>query len=130
VPDDGDARALPLDGSLRNIAITLIVIEATQIAFGDKVRIRSTQATESRHIAGLTGIVYGHIAPSVTGVKVIGESSKDLAISARLDEKASQLWFAEELLEFVDHAAGTTVEVSGRKLIRDARGEWREAKPN
>jgi hypothetical protein len=40
------------------------------------------------------------------------------------------LWFAEELLEFVDHAAGTTVEIAERKLIRDERGEWREVKPN
>jgi hypothetical protein len=48
----------------------------------------------------------------------------------RIDGQATQSWFAEELLEFVDHAAGTTVEIAGRKLIRDERGKWREVKPN
>jgi hypothetical protein len=61
---------------------------------------------------------------------VIGKSSEDLAISVALDGQTTQLWFAEELLEFVDHAAGTTVEIAERKLIRDERGEWREVKPN
>ena len=48
----------------------------------------------------------------------------------RLDGQTTQLWFAEELLEFVDHAAGTTAEIAGRTLIRDERGECREIKPN
>jgi hypothetical protein len=104
-------------------------MEKAQIAFGDRVRIRSTEATEGLRIAGLTGIVQGRTTPSVTGVEVVGKSSKDLAISVRL-EGQPQLWFAEELLEFVDHAAGTTVEIAGRKVIRDERGEWREVKPN
>jgi len=46
----------------------------------------------------------------------------------RLDGQATQLWFAEELLEFLDHAAGTTVEIAGSKMIRDEYGEWREVK--
>ncbi len=94
------------------------------------MRIRSTEATESLGIAGQAGTVYGRTTPSVTGVEVIGESSEDLAISVALDGQTAQLWFAEELLEFVDHAAGTTVEIAGRKLIRDERGDWREVKPN
>ena len=42
-------------------------MEKTQIALGDRVRIRSTEATESLGIAGLTGIVQGRTTPSVTG---------------------------------------------------------------
>jgi len=65
-----------------------------------------------------------------TGVEVIGSSSKDFAIAVTLEAQARQLWFAEEILEFVDHGPGTTVEVAGRKLIRDQHGVWREVKPN
>jgi len=51
-----------------------------------------------------------------------GHWRADIAISARLDGQATQSWFAEEILEFVDHAAGTTVEIAGRELIREERG--------
>src|ERR1700688_1514802 len=92
-----------------------------KITFGDRVRIRFTEASENLGVAGLTGTVQGRTTPSVTGVEVVGKCSKDLAISVRIDGQATQSWFAEELLEFVDHAAGTTVEIAGRKLIRDER---------
>ena len=105
-------------------------MENIEITFGDKVRIRSTEETRNLRIAGLHGMVQGRTTPSVTGVGVIGQSARDLAICVLLDGKATQLWFAQELLEFVDHAPGTTVEIAGRKLIRDEHGEWREAKPN
>jgi len=113
--------------SWRKIAVTLIVMEIT---FGDRVRIRLTETTETLGIAGQMGIVNGRTTPSVTGIEVIGSSSKDLAIAVTLEAQTKQLWFAEEILEFVDHGPGTTVEIAGRKLIRDEHGEWREAKPN
>jgi hypothetical protein len=45
-------------------------------------------------------------------------------IEARNDET---YWFAEDLLEFLDHAPGTEVWVSGApfKEIRNADGSWR-----
>ena len=101
-----------------------------EITFGDRVRIRHTETTETLGIAGQMGIVNGRTNPSATGVEVIGNSSKDLAIAVTLEEQTKQLWFAEEILEFVDHGPGTTVEVAGRKLIRDQHGVWREVKPN
>jgi hypothetical protein len=100
------------------------------ITFGDRVRVRLSNATEKLGIAGQIGIVHGTTTPSVTGIEVIGTPSNDLAIAVALEGQTKQLWFAEELLEFVDHAAGTTAEIAGRKLIRDERGEWREVKPN
>jgi hypothetical protein len=112
--------------SWRKIAVTLIVMEIT---FGDRVRIRLTETTETLGIAGQMGIVNGRTTPSVTGIEVIGSSSKDLAIAVTLEAQTKQLWFAEEILEFVDHGPGTTVEIAGRKLIRDEHGEWREANP-
>ena len=101
-----------------------------EITFGDRVRIRHTETTETLGIAGQMGFVNGRTTPSVTGVEVIGSSSKDFAIAVTLEAQAKQLWFAEEILEFVDHGPGTTVETAGRKLIRDEHGRWREAKPN
>lgn len=101
-----------------------------EISFGDRVRIRLTETTETLGIAGQMGIVNGRTIPSVTGVEVIGNSSKDFAIAVTLEAQTKQLWFAEEVLEFVDHGAGTTIETHGRKLIRDEHGHWREVRPN
>lgn len=101
-----------------------------EISFGDRVRIRFTEKTENLGIAGQMGIVNGQTTPSVTGVEVIGKPSQDLALAVTLEVQTKQLWFAEEVLEFVDHGAGTTVEVAGRKLIRDEHGRWRDLKPN
>jgi hypothetical protein len=101
-----------------------------EITFGDRVRIRPTETTEILGVAGQMGIVNGRTTPSITRVDVIGNSYKDLAIAVALEAQTEQLWFAEEVLEFVDHGAGTTVEVAGRKLIRDEHGHWRELMPN
>ncbi len=109
--------------------ITLIFVEISQIRFGDRVRIRSTEATENLGIAGQMGIINGRTTPSVTNVDVVGKATKDLAIAVTLVAQTKQLWFAEEVLEFVDHGAGTIVEAQGRKLIRDEHGSWREVKP-
>lgn len=100
-----------------------------EISFGDRVRIRLTEATLTLGISGQMGIVNGRTSPSITCVEVIGKSSNDLAIAVTLEAQTKQLWFAEEVLEFVDHGAGTTVEISGRKLLRDEYGDWRELKP-
>jgi len=105
-------------------------VETSLINFGDRVRIRLTETTETLGIAGQMAIVNGRTTPSVTGVEVIGKSSKDIAIAVTLEGQTNQLWFADEVLEFVDHGAGTTVEIAGRKLIRDEQGDWREVKPN
>jgi hypothetical protein len=101
-----------------------------EITFADRVRIRFTETTEILGVAGQMGIVNGRTTPSVTGVEVIGNTYKDFAIAVTLESQTKQLWFAEEVLEFVDHGAGTTVEVAGQKLIRDEYGHWRELRPN
>ena len=106
-------------------------MEISRISFGDRVRIRFTETTETLGIAGQMAIVNGRTTPSATGVEVIGTSSKDdLAIAVTLEGQTKQLWFAEEVLEFVDHGAGTTVEIAGRRLIRDEHGNWQVVKPN
>lgn len=42
------------------------------ISFGDNVRVRSTDLSESVGLAGLAGQVYGETTPSKTGVELIG----------------------------------------------------------
>jgi hypothetical protein len=105
-------------------------MNASRISFGDKVRIRREKATESKGVAGQTGVVHGETTPSVTGVEVIGHATEDYAIAVMVEGHTEALWFAENLLEFVDHQPGTTMTIAGRLLIRDERGERQEAKPN
>jgi hypothetical protein len=106
-------------------------MSAPRISFGDRVRIRSAAVTDALGVAGKTGIVHGQTAPSVTGVDVIGGVPDDYAIAVMIEGRPESLWFAEGLLELVNHQPGTTVEIGGRRLIRDERGEWHdpEAKP-
>jgi hypothetical protein len=96
------------------------------ISFGDNVRVASTPLTTSLGLAGLTGAVYGETTPSVTGVEVVGEAIGDYAINVQLDSRDESLWFAPELLEFVDHAPGTEIVIGNKRLVRSASGEWVE----
>ena len=103
-------------------------MNAPQITFGDKVRIRSTIATKALGLAGQMGIVHGHTTPSVTGVEVIGEGQEDYAIGVMIEGRSEALWFVKDLLEFVDHQPGTTINIGERRLTRNAQGEWLEVK--
>jgi hypothetical protein len=99
------------------------------ISFGDNVRVRDTAETRAAGIASLSGAVFGETTPSVTGVDVIGEATRDYAINVFLDERDESLWFAPELLEFVDHGAGVvvTIEGSDKTWTRTENGEWLES---
>jgi len=99
---------------------------ANSIIFGDNVRVRSVPETEALGVAGLSGQVYGETAPSVTGVAVIGQAKQDYALNVHFEGRKETLWFAPELLEFVDHAAGTEIRLKGSpwKWIRTASGDW------
>ncbi|MBX6312193.1 MAG: hypothetical protein IRY99_04640 [Isosphaeraceae bacterium] len=96
------------------------------ISFGDNVRVASTPLTVSLGLAGLMGQVYGETTPSVTGVEVVGRSAADYAVNVQLDGRDESLWFAPELLEFVDHAPGTEIVIGNKRLVRTASGEWVE----
>ena len=99
-----------------------------RIAFGDKVRVLAAASTESKGVAGQIGFVYGFTTPSQTGVEVVGDSTDDYAIAVMIESKDNALWFAPNLLEFLDHQPGTTMEIGSRRLIRDADGQWHEVK--
>ncbi len=66
-------------------------MNASRISFGEKVRIRCEQATESKGVAGQTGIVHGETTPSVNGVEVIGHATEDYAIASWLKDTV-RLW--------------------------------------
>ena len=102
--------------------------ENPQIDFGDNVRVLSSPVTSSKGLAGLNGKVYGWTTPSSTGVEVIGELKRDYAINVYFEERKEGFWFAEELIVFIDHGAGTEVKLDGvpKKWIRTEDGQWKE----
>jgi len=98
------------------------------ISMFDNVRVRSTPSTKAVGLAGLTGQVYGSTTPSITGVEVIGDSHEDIAINVHFEDRSGEFWFAPGQLEFMDHAPGTKVKITGaeKELVRTETGEWTE----
>ncbi len=97
-------------------------------AFGDRVRIKASDETERLGFADRKGLVYGWTTPSVTGVSVIGSSADDYAINVHLEELGESIWFSEELVEMIDHGAGTVISLDGQETewVRLANGDWEE----
>ena len=102
--------------------------EVKQFDFGDNVRVRTTPATEASGVAGRIGHVAGFTTPSVTGIKVIGEVRNDLAFGVTFENPHAQLWFAPELLEFVDYGAGQDMQIGNKRWVRQPDGNWKEMK--
>ena len=101
----------------------------SNIRFGDNVRVRSTPDTDALGLAGRVGQVYGETTPSVTSVTVVGKLVGDYALNVHFEGRADTLWFAPELLEFIDHAEGTEITLDGvpKKWTRSPSGEWVES---
>lgn len=100
----------------------------TPIRFGDHVGVRVTAATTTAGVAGRRGHVCGHTTPSVTGVEVIGDLTEDFAVNVRFEDRGESFWFAVDLLEFVDHAPGTEIQLAGvpKQWVRTDSGAWQE----
>ena len=103
-------------------------VSVEQLAFGDNVRVRPTPETSERGLAGASGQIHGVTAPSVTGVEVIGSVSEDVAFAVQIEGQDSAIWFAPDLLELVDHGAGTVLTLKGvaKKWTRTEEGSWLE----
>ena len=98
-------------------------------SFGDNVRIRTTPETERAGLAGKSGSVSGFTTPSVTAIVPIGSPSEDYAIAVMFDDgPVRDAWFAEDLVEFVDHAEGTEIRIGNMKAVRSADGGWVESR--
>ena len=96
------------------------------ISLFDNVRVVSTPITISLGLAGLTGQVYGETKPSVTVVEVVGGTTIDYAINVQIEGQPDTIWFAPDLLEFVDHAPGTDVVIGNTRFVRSDSGDWVE----
>ncbi len=101
---------------------------ASNISFGDNVRILRTPETELLGLAETIGNVYGETTPSSTRVKVIGELATDYALNVYFDAIDKFYWFAPHMLEFVNHAPGTEVYVHGTsfKSVHQRDGSWKK----
>jgi hypothetical protein len=97
-------------------------------SFGDNVRICDVQLTKELGFAGLRGVVYGMTTPSITGIEIIGPSGVDYAINVHFEDRKESFWFASELVEIVDHAAGSEITLDGvnKKWIRQSDSSWEE----
>jgi hypothetical protein len=98
------------------------------VTFGDNVYIIDTSLTRELGLAGEHGVVYGVTVPLVCGVAVIGTSSKDAALNVHFESRNEAFWFVPELVEFVDHGAGTEITLKGvdKKWVRRDDGGWDE----
>ena len=96
--------------------------------FADRVRIKSTEETERLGLAGREGQVFGWTTPSVTGVSVIGPTAEDYAVNVHFDDLDEGFWFADELVETVNHSPGTVIALDGQdtEWVRLDNGEWQE----
>jgi hypothetical protein len=92
--------------------------------FGDRAKVVESPETTLLGLAGLIGVVYGVTKPSVTGVEVIGGTQSDLAFNLNFAGKKETLWFAPNLLEFVDHGAGMTASIGKNEFVRTSSGKW------
>ena len=97
------------------------------IRLGDKVRIRLIPETKVLNLAGKIGQVYGHTTPFVTCIKFIGETRQDLAFNVFFKDRNKAFWFAPELLEVVDIAPETKVQVGAKKWIGSGSGKWKDS---
>ena len=96
--------------------------------FADRVRIRRTDETHRLGLADREGQVYGWTTPSVTGVSVIGATADDYAVNVHFDELDEEFWFSDDLVEHVDHGAGTVISLDGQDVewVRLSNGDWQE----
>src|SRR5690242_3059337 len=95
----------------------------------DTVRVLEAPETVAAQVAGLTGVVYGESMPAASGVgPVIGTLQGEWAINVNFEDREGAFWFAPELLELVDHGAGSVfgLDASPVEYVRRADGGWDE----
>jgi hypothetical protein len=90
------------------------------------VRIKRSSETERLGLAGRIGEDCGFTTPSVTGVSVIGDLREDYARSILFADTDEQLWFAEHLLEYLDHDPSLEVTICGKRVFYTSDGRWQE----
>jgi hypothetical protein len=96
--------------------------------FGNKVRIKSSEVTRAKGLAGKTGEICGETTRSSSQVEVIGTPKTDYAINVHVDDLRESFWFDEDILEQLDDGLGTVMTLHGidKKWIKGENGEWIE----
>jgi hypothetical protein len=76
----------------------------------------------------MVGNVFGETVPSSSGVTVIGDPTEDYALNVFFEDRRQGFWFAENLLEFLDHSPGATIRLDGvpKQWVRQESGAWAE----
>jgi hypothetical protein len=92
----------------------------------DRARVLQSEETAALGLTGRVGVITGITTPSVTGIHPIGGIASNCAICVSFKDLPQTFWFAPHLLEFVDHAPGTTITIGGKHLVRLASGQWVE----
>ncbi len=105
---------------------------ATEISFGDNVRILRTPETERLGLADTIGNVYGETTPSEPRADIVGGSPSDYAFNVYVESLDRGFWITPRLLEFVTHAPGTEVFVHGSefKSVHQRDGSWKDVPVN
>lgn len=103
-------------------------MDVTAVSFGDNVQIRETQVTRELGLAGLQGVIYGVTMPSFSKVAFVGDLDADHAVNVYFEDRGEGMWFAPDLVEFVDHGAGMEASIDGldKKWVKRADGGWDE----
>src|SRR6476469_2844306 len=122
MPASGAGRRAPIGRSVRGRVLNWTDVPAPSL--GDHVRILQDPTTAEGGWAGREGTCYGFTTPSLTGVEVVGHTEDDDALNVGFDD-GETAWFAPHLVEFIDHAPGTTITVGDKPMVRDADGNWR-----
>jgi hypothetical protein len=103
-------------------------LRESDLQIGDNVRALSAPETDALRVSGRVGTVYGQTVPSSSGVEIVGSASNDYAVSLFFEESGESYWFADHLVEFVDHGAGATVKLKGvdKEWVRMDDDTWEE----
>ena len=60
----------------------------------------------------------------MTGVEAIGVPDNDFAYNVGFDEPGTDVWFAPQLVELVDHSPGLEITIGDKRLVRGHDGAW------
>ena len=99
------------------------------VSICDNVKIATTPETIDLNVNGLIGQVYGITTPSSTQIDYVGYTDEDRAINVWFEDKKEAIWFAPNLVEFVDFSASTEIQIGNNKSVRKPDGTWSNPEP-
>lgn len=104
---------------------------ATTFAFGAKVKVLSSEATDKLALTGLEGTIYGYSDPSGMHLSsediIVGEPDLNYAIfSVGFETLDDTYWLSPHLLEIVDALPPLDMKIGDKHIKRDESGVWFE----